>query len=123
MASRVVKIQDPAVRALDVVHQDGTPVTRVPAQAGETVLAYLWDPGVLDPGCVAGSLATSVLTPPIASIDGQPARVTYAGTVPGFLCGLKQVNVEVPRVTHSATELVLTFGSIALRMPVYVDPF
>jgi uncharacterized protein (TIGR03437 family) len=124
VASRVVKIADPVVRTLGVTDARGIPLTTVPGHAGDIISAYLWDPGVIDKTCPEGAVwmqATLLEVPVSASLDGIPARATYAGTVPGNLCGLKQVNIEVPQVTRYTTDLLLTIGTTTLHMPVLVD--
>jgi uncharacterized protein (TIGR03437 family) len=124
VASRVVKIEDPAVRPLGVTNADGTSTAQIPAHAGDIVSAYVWDPGVVDPACAAGavSFAPAPLNVAVsATLDDKPGRITYAGTVPGYLCGLKQVNVEVPQVSRYTYEMNLNIGSVSLSMPVLVD--
>jgi uncharacterized protein (TIGR03437 family) len=34
-------------------------------------------------------------------VDGQPARVAWAGEAPGFVSGLLQLNVEIPANARS----------------------
>jgi uncharacterized protein (TIGR03437 family) len=124
VASRVVKIAHPKVRTLGVLNATGIPLTTVPGHAGDIVSAFVWDPGVIDKTCSEGAVwmqATELQDVVGASLDVIPATVTYAGTVPGNLCGLKQVNIEVPQVSHYTTELLLTVGTTTLHMPVLVD--
>jgi len=48
-------------------------------------------------------------------IDGQPAVVTYAGTSPGAVAGLVQINAIVPPTvrTGAAISMTVSIGSTA----------
>jgi uncharacterized protein (TIGR03437 family) len=48
-------------------------------------------------------------------IDGQPAVVTYAGTTPGAVAGLVQVNAIIPPTVRAlaAIPLTVSIGSAA----------
>jgi uncharacterized protein (TIGR03437 family) len=56
------------------------------------------------PTAVINTLATTIRV----DIDGQPAVVTYAGTSPGAVAGLVQVNAIVPPTVRTGTAIPLT---------------
>jgi uncharacterized protein (TIGR03437 family) len=85
------------------VNQDGTvngPLN--PARAGSVI--SLWGTGFapISPACATGGLnpnaAVSLTQDFDASIDaaGLPAVITYAGGAPTLLCGIVQINMQVP---------------------------
>lgn len=52
------------------------------------------------------------LLPVAVLIDGQPATVTYAGSAPGYVAGLCQINVVVPPTVNSGNvPIVISIGS------------
>lgn len=65
-----------------------------------------------------GALALATPVPkPVAevsiTIDGQPAEILYAGSAPGSVAGLFQVNVRIPASAGTgAVPVVLTVGSV-----------
>ncbi len=71
-----------------------------PAAAGETLETYGSGLGLTNPAVAGGEpsptspLAWAVVTPQV-TIGNQPARVTFAGLVPG-LVGIYQINTVVP---------------------------
>jgi uncharacterized protein (TIGR03437 family) len=67
-------------------------------------------------GNADGAIATSLKNPVAAvtaTIGGVPATVVYAGTAPGIVNGVMQVNVTVPAgaPSGSAVPIVITVGS------------
>ena len=73
-----------------------------PASRGSVIMVYGTGFGAMDPlpadGQISNDLATTRL-PVTASISGVPAKVLYAGTAPGQIAGLVQINVKVPEET------------------------
>jgi uncharacterized protein (TIGR03437 family) len=56
---------------------------------------------------MGGALATPVI-PVLALIDGQPATVLYAGSAPGLVAGVLQVNLDLASsITPGKHTLVL----------------
>jgi uncharacterized protein (TIGR03437 family) len=48
-----------------------------------------------------------------ATIGGQPANVTFAGSAPGSVSGVIQVNVQVPNgVSGNALSIVITINGV-----------
>jgi uncharacterized protein (TIGR03437 family) len=85
-----------------IVNQDGTVnAFDNPAARGSIVLLYATGGGQMNP-TVDDGLVTS--TPPFSTpllpiqvlIDGQTADVLYAGTAPGIIAGVLQINVRIP---------------------------
>jgi len=85
-----------------IVNQDGTiNGFDSPAARGSIVLLYATGGGQMNP-TVDDGLVTS--TPPFSTpllpiqvlIDGQKADVLYAGTAPGIIAGVLQINARIP---------------------------
>jgi uncharacterized protein (TIGR03437 family) len=52
------------------------------------------------------------LLPVAVLIDGQPATITYAGSAPGYVAGLMQINAVVPPTANSGNvSIVISVGS------------
>ena len=89
------------------------------APRGSTISIYATGMGDLDPsaGVPNGGVATTAVR--VADntcrvdIDGQPAVVSYAGTSPGAVAGLVQINAVVPPTvrTGAAIPLTVSIGS------------
>jgi len=72
-----------------------------PAQKNTWVLLYGTGEGMTDPQVADGVLAGAQLLPkpqlPVSvTIGGTPAEVAYAGSAPGMVVGLLQINVKIP---------------------------
>jgi uncharacterized protein (TIGR03437 family) len=85
----------------DIVNADGTlngPGSA--AAAGSVVIVYATGEGQTSPMGVDGRVITTDLRTPLlpvsATIGGLPAVVTYAGSAPGSVSGMLQVNLQVP---------------------------
>jgi uncharacterized protein (TIGR03437 family) len=101
-------------------NQDGTPnTTSNPAAAGSVVVFYATGLGQTDPpgqdGVRYGSLVLAeTIAPVTAAIGGQAAQVIYAGSAPGQISGLMQVEIVVP--TGAGTGIVpavITTGGVS----------
>ena len=80
---------------------DGTVNTSAnPVRIGGYISIYATGEGQTSPGGVDGKLSSPTLALPVlpvtAMIGGIPADVQYAGSVPGQIAGLMQVNVKIP---------------------------
>jgi uncharacterized protein (TIGR03437 family) len=87
-----------------------------PAQTGSIVSIFCTGLGATEPAVASGEPAPAsplamVKTPVTATIDGQPATVSFAGLAPGFV-GVYQVNVQVPAgiTPGDAVAVVLSQG-------------
>jgi uncharacterized protein (TIGR03437 family) len=71
-----------------------------PVKIGGYISLYATGEGQTSPagvdGKVGSSTTASPVLPVIATIDGTPAPVQYAGGVTGQVAGLMQVNVQIP---------------------------
>ena len=68
---------------------------------------------VLADGLVVSDILATPLLPVTATIGGLPAQVAYAGSGPGLLTGILQVEVIVPKGAGTgAVPVVLTIGSV-----------
>ena len=89
------------------------------APRGSTISIYVTGMGdLLTPPPVANGEVASTATKLAdntarVDIDGQPAVVSYAGTSPGAVAGLAQINAIVPPTvkTGAAISLTVSIGS------------
>ena len=83
------------------MNEDGTAnAPDNPAAAGSVIVLRGTGEGVTDPASVTGQLAADVPATPVlpvsAAIGGQQAEVIFAGSVPGLIAGVFQVQLRVP---------------------------
>jgi len=88
--------------AAAVINQDGSINSRSnPAAPGSMVAVYMTGlgafgyPFLFQAGTVASQVG-SVPTPLLVTVENLPAEVRYAGSAPGLLIGVYQVNVQIP---------------------------
>lgn len=82
-----------------------------PAPVGSIVQAFGTGGGVTNPAGADGALATGIqhqAADATATVGGVTAAVKYAGTSPGLVNGVMQVNVEIPQVPSGPQPLVIT---------------
>lgn len=103
-----------------IVNSDGSlNSTNNPAARGSLVSIYATGEGQTNPAGIDGRVANDAvdaLPRPVASVGvtiaGVPCDVKYAGTAPGAVAGVLQVNVIVPAsVFPGNVALVLTIGN------------
>jgi uncharacterized protein (TIGR03437 family) len=90
-----------------------------PASAGSYVAVYLSGTGNTAPAGVTGAVIPSsgtglknIALPVTATVGGVPAPVAYAGSAPGDVEGIMQVNLQIPSgLTAGAQPIVITLGS------------
>jgi uncharacterized protein (TIGR03437 family) len=82
-----------------------------PAPAGSIVAVYMTGEGVTTPASTTGLVApvngTGLNTPVLnvtATVGGKQAKVWYAGSAPGIVYGVSQVNVEIPAGLSSGAQ-------------------
>jgi uncharacterized protein (TIGR03437 family) len=99
------------------LNQDGsTNGPNNPAAAGSYVSVYFTGGGVTDPPGVTGSVSnlivSSLAQTPTATVGGVPAYVSFAGSAPGFVDGVSQINLQLSSTTPSgsAVPLVITIA-------------
>jgi uncharacterized protein (TIGR03437 family) len=110
-----------------VLNQDST-VNGIsnPAARGSIVSIYATGEGQTDPPGLTGSVTGSGLKKPVlpvtVMIGGQPAQVTYAGSSPGLVSGIMQVNAQVPDgiASGAAVTVVMTVGGINSQLNVTI---
>jgi len=83
------------------VNQDGTPNSVAnAASAGSLVTAYGTGFGATTPtsndGMVTGFDLDGIALPVGVAVDGKEAKVTYAGSAPGLVAGVSQINFQIP---------------------------
>jgi uncharacterized protein (TIGR03437 family) len=86
-----------------------------PAPKGSVVAVYMTGEGFTQ-GAVDGALATALLTPVLpvsATVAGIPVTPIYAGTAPGLITGVMQVNVQIPSNAPSgpSVPIVIAIGT------------
>jgi uncharacterized protein (TIGR03437 family) len=90
-----------------------------PAAPGSVVAIYMTGEGITTPPSVTGQLAPtngSGLNTPVltvtATVNGAPAQVQYAGSAPGLVYGVMQVNVQIPaNAPAGSLPIVITVGT------------
>src|SRR3954447_3619515 len=97
-----------------------------PAAPGSVVMLYATGEGVTAPAGVDGlitdaaKLRTPIL-PVSASVGGRPATVFYAGSAPGIVAGVLQVNVQIPEgLGHGPQQVIVKVGQETSRSDVTV---
>jgi uncharacterized protein (TIGR03437 family) len=100
-----------------ILNQDlkTVPTPATPAPKGSTVAVYMTGEG-LTVGNADGAIATGLKSPVAsvtATVGGLAAAVVYAGTSPGIVNGVIQVNVTIPATAPSgaAVPIVITVGT------------
>jgi uncharacterized protein (TIGR03437 family) len=86
-----------------------------PAAKGSVISVYMTGEG-FTAGASDGAIATGLLSPvlPIsATIGGIPVTPLYAGTAPGIVTGIMQVNLQIPLNAPSgpSVPIVITAGT------------
>jgi uncharacterized protein (TIGR03437 family) len=89
-----------------------------PAEAGSIVMVFATGLGPTDPPSADGQPARDLLglrVPVTAMIGGTDAEVLYAGTAPGLIASVTQINVRVPRhsMAGAAVPIVLRVGGVS----------
>lgn len=90
------------------------------APRASTISIYATGLGILNPGMADGVVATTAVPtndPVQVLIGGQPAVVSYAGTSPGSVGGLIQINAVVPPTVSpgQTVSLVVTAGQVGFE--------
>ena len=103
-----------------ILNQDGVTVNTpaAPAAKGSVVSVYLAGEGLTTPlnvtGAItaAGSASKTTVATVSATIGGMPATVEFAGSAPGMVAGIAQVNVRIPAgaPSGSAVPIVISVG-------------
>jgi uncharacterized protein (TIGR03437 family) len=110
------------------VNADGTLNTATaPAKVGSTISLFITGDGQTAPGGSDGKLTTAPYSttgqPVKVTIGGVAATVSYAGSVPGVVAGLTQVNVQIPVGVSggAAVPVALTVGGTPAQSGVTVS--
>jgi trimeric autotransporter adhesin len=99
-----------------------------PAAKGSVVQIFMTGEGQTSPAGVTGSVAPnsanglkSPVLPVNATVGGMTANVQYAGSAPGFITGVMQVNVLIPANAPSGAQpLVISVGGTPTQQGVTV---
>ena len=102
-----------------ILNQDGVTVNspQTPAPKGSVVAVYMTGGGITAPATATGAIipADGSVLPWLAaqvtcSVGGIPATVSYAGSAPGLVSGMMQVNVKFPDKAPSGPEVPLVIS-------------
>lgn len=95
-----------------------------PAPKNSVIAIYMTGEGVTSPASVTGQVAPgdgTGLNHPLqtvtVTIGGVSAQVQYAGSAPGLVYGVMQVNVQVPSTVGSGTQLIVVTVGNASSQP------
>lgn len=105
-----------------ILNQDGVTINSalMPAQKGSVVAVYMTGGGNTAPASATGAIIRAdgsalswTVAPVTCTVGGIPATVRYAGTAPGLVAGMVQVNIQIPDDAPSGPEvpLVISFDS------------
>lgn len=87
-----------------------------PTSAGSVVTFFATGAGLMTPSSTDGAITGTTLATPVSQVsvrvDGMEAEVLYAGSAPGMVAGVLQVNCRVPAGAGSgyAVPVILTVG-------------
>jgi uncharacterized protein (TIGR03437 family) len=115
LAAPGIFLTDYSTRQAAVLNADGTPNSPShPAKRGSEVAFFGTGGGDTNPSAVTGGIwPTSplghLMQPVTVQIGGADAEVLYAGSAPGMVSGIFQINVRVPdSVSGSWNQIVVT---------------
>jgi uncharacterized protein (TIGR03437 family) len=114
-----------------ILNQDGITVNgpNTPEKRGNIISVYMTGEGQTNPAGVDGAVIAPVLSalknpilPVSATVGGQQATITYAGSAAGLISGVMQVNLVIPAnaPTGGAVSIVITVGTAASQAGVTV---
>ena len=106
------------------LNEDGkVNTTAAPAARGSVIVFYATGAGVFVAPLADGAIAGAVLSRPRAAvsafIDGIESEVLYAGSAPGLIAGVLQLNVRIPEFA-SKGGVVLRVGDVESQAGVFV---
>ncbi len=96
-----------------ILNQDGAPnVPNNPETRGRSIVIYATGEGQTSAQGITGRITLPIasdlrrpLLPVVVRIGGRPAVVEYAGSAPGFVAGLIQINVRTPLDAPTGTNV------------------
>jgi uncharacterized protein (TIGR03437 family) len=95
-----------------------------PAAPGSVVAVYMTGEGITSPASTTGQIAVNLnhpVLPVTATVGGVTAQVQYAGSAPGLVYGVMQVNVQIPaNAPAGSLPIVITVGTTATQSGVTV---
>jgi uncharacterized protein (TIGR03437 family) len=109
-----------------ILNQDGgTNSSGSPAPKGSIVVLYVSGGGVFDrsvqDGAITGADLARLALPVAVQVDGVDCEVLYAGTAPGLVAGVSQVNVRLPdQIRSGNVSVTLKVGAFTSQPGVTV---
>lgn len=119
LAPAVFTLNGTGTGAGAVLNEDYTVNTFLaPAASNSVLMVYGTGFGPLQSGVTDGQVVSSaipLMLPVSATIGGVPAEVLYAGSAPGLIAGVTQINIQVPvgLPANPFTPLLLSVGSVS----------
>jgi uncharacterized protein (TIGR03437 family) len=109
-----------------IINQDGITVNspNAPEKRGNVIAVYMTGEGQTDPQGADGAIIPAVISalkkpvlPVKATIGGVSAQVAYAGSAPGLVSGVMQVNLVIPAnaPTGGAVPVIVTVGTASTQ--------
>ena len=102
-----------------ILNQDGVTLNspETPAPKGSVVAVYMTGGGVTAPATDTGTIlpVNEPVLPALAAkvtctVGGVPATITYAGSAPGLVSGMNQINIKIPATAPSGPEVPLVIS-------------
>ena len=85
-----------------VLNQDFTVNSQSnPAAADSTIVIYLFGGGDYQGNPTDGMIAGNTLWAPVLNVTSNQGKVSYAGSAPGLVLGVMQVNVQLTPLSPS----------------------
>ena len=113
-------LADYSTRQAAALNADGTPNSPShPAKRGSVVAFFGTGGGNTNPPAVTGGIWLTIplahlIDPVTVQLSGVDAEVLYAGSAPGMVSGIFQINVRVPdSVPGSGNQIVVTLGGMS----------
>lgn len=109
-----------------ILNQDNSPNgSSNPAAKGSVVQVFGTGEGLTNPQLTTGSITSGMhntALPVTATVGGRPAVAQFAGSAPGEVAGILQVNVVIPSDAPSGSDaLVITVGTASTQTGVTVS--
>ena len=104
---------------------DSVNTSKNPASAGSVITLFATGEGLTSPGGEDGVVNDRIIREPQAAVSltigGKTAQILYAGSAPGSVQGVMQVEALIPAGLSGAVPAVLTVGTVSSQANVTVS--